>query len=297
MDLDKKVRIAAFQWLSEQTSLHGDVLPRNLLEKGFDFQGSTIRLVGPQGIFKPQILNYPLSITTSPKSPYNDSYSKEGFLSYRYRGTDINHRDNVGLRKAFENRLPLIYFHGIAVGKYSPVWPVYIISDNPENLTFNVVVGEISAVNNEHIGIAEDSQAVRAYITGTVKQRLHQRIFREKVLDAYSCQCSFCKLKHSELLDAAHIIPDNEPEGDPRIDNGIALCKLHHAAFDSFILGITPDYKIEVRKDILIEKDGPMLEHGLVNLNSKRIILPTNNSFWPNQELLERRYMKFKRTG
>jgi len=52
------------------------------------------------------------------------------------------------------------------------------------------------------------------------------------------------------------------------------LCKLHHAAFDCFIIGITPDYKIELRKDILDENDGPMLQHGLKEFHGNRIILP-----------------------
>jgi len=37
MSLDQKIRLAAFNWLSEQVSIHGDVLPRKLLEKGFVF--------------------------------------------------------------------------------------------------------------------------------------------------------------------------------------------------------------------------------------------------------------------
>jgi putative restriction endonuclease len=38
MDIDLQVRLAAFDWLSEQVNLHGDVLPRKLLEQGFEFQ-------------------------------------------------------------------------------------------------------------------------------------------------------------------------------------------------------------------------------------------------------------------
>jgi putative restriction endonuclease len=58
-------------------------------------------------------------------------------------------------------------------------------------------------------------------------------------------------LKHRELLDAAHIIPDNMPEGKSTIENGLSLCKLHHSAYDAFIIGVTPDYVIQVRADIL----------------------------------------------
>ena len=45
------------------------------------------------------------------------------------------------------------------------------------------------------------------------------------------------------------------PEGKSTIENGLSLCKLHHSAYDAFIIGVTPDYVIQVRADILEEKD------------------------------------------
>ncbi|PKN91432.1 MAG: HNH endonuclease [Chloroflexi bacterium HGW-Chloroflexi-6] len=298
MDIDLQVRMSAFNWLSEQVSSHGDVLPRKLLEQGFEFQGQRIPLVAPQGIFKPQILDLPISITTAPKGPYDDYFGKDNFLIYRYRGTDPNHRDNEGLRKVFTLKRPLVYFHGIEPGKYLATWPVYIIGDDQNNLTFKVAVDdalpafEYSATNISR-QIAEVSDARHAYLTATVKIRLYQRAFREKVLDAYKSQCSFCRLKHRELLDAAHIIPDNLPEGYPDINNGISLCKLHHSAYDSFILGVTPDYVIHVREDILEEEDGPVLQHGLKGLHQSKLTLPISRNQWPSQNALEWRYSRF----
>ncbi len=73
-------------------------------------------------------------------------------------------------------------------------------------------------------------------------------------------QRTLCRLKHRELLDAAHIIPDNMPEGKSTIENGLSLCKLHHSAYDAFIIGVTPDYIIQVRADILEEE--PPLSFG-----------------------------------
>ncbi len=80
----------------------------------------------------------------------------------------------------------------------------------------------------------------------------------------------------------------------PLVNNGISLCKLHHAAFDKYFIGIRPDYAIEVRKDVLDEEDGPMLIHGLKDLNGKTIILPSPQSLSPDPELLERRYEEFR---
>ena len=47
----------------------------------------------------------------------------------------------------------------------------------------------------------------------------------------------------------------------------LALCRLHHAAFDRQFIGIRPDYVVEVWRKILDEDDGPMLPHGLKGLH------------------------------
>jgi len=122
---------------------------------------------------------------------------------------------------------------------------------------------------------------------------VHQRGFRERVLDAYRSQCALCRLRHAELLDAAHIIPDSDPGGVAEVPNGLALCKLHHAAFDRFFLGVTPDYEIRVRGDILAEEDGPMLRHGLKGLHGGRIILPRSARNRPAPDRLDLRYRQF----
>lgn len=302
MDFDLQVRLAAFNWLSEQVNLHGDVFSRQSLQQGFEFQGQRIPLVAPQGIFKPQILELPLSITTTPKGPYDDFLGEDNFVIYRYRGSDPNHRDNVGLRKVFELRLPLVYLHGFQPGKYLASYPVYIISDDPNNLMFKISLDDVLptfeysqlSVSRQ---IAEVSDARHAYITSTIKVRLQQRSFREKVLDAYRSQCAFCRLKHRELLDAAHIIPDNLPDGKSAIENGLSLCKLHHSAYDSFIIGVTPDFIIQVRKDILEEEDGPVLQHGLKGLHGSKLILPSSKNNYPSRDALDWRYTRFTRAG
>ena len=244
-------------------------------------------------------MQYPISITSAPKGPYADSFDANGYLLYQYRGTDIQHRDNVGLRQAMLHRIPLIYFYGIVPGKYLAIWPVYIVADDPADLSFKVAVDDKNALHHLHETVLkdDDEDARRRYITASVKARLHQKSFREKVLYAYRNQCAFCRLKHQELLDAAHILPDSDPDGLPVISNGISLCKIHHAAFDKLFIGIRPDYIIEVREDILRESDGPMLLHGLQEMHGQKIIRPASPGDWPKAEYLDRRYQQFRKTG
>lgn len=123
-------------------------------------------------------------------------------------------------------------------------------------------------------------------ITATTQRRLHQEAFRVRVLRAYSERCAVCRLRHSELLDAAHILPDGHPRGRPIVPNGLALCKLHHAAFDRHILGARPDLIIEIRRD---EHDGPMLTHGLQGFQGTRISVPRADPLRPDRELLAER--------
>ncbi|MDE2485400.1 MAG: HNH endonuclease, partial [candidate division NC10 bacterium] len=148
---------------------------------------------------------------------------------------------------------------------------------------------------NAYDKLQEDTDgARRAYVTAVVRVRLHQRTFRERVLQAYRRQCAFCRLRHEELLDAAHIVPDTEPAGKPVVQNGIALCTLHHAAFDRYFIGLRPDYVLEVRQDILEEHDGPTLVHALQALHGSRIIVPRRADLQPAPELVEFRYQRFR---
>jgi hypothetical protein len=181
---DRLVRLAAFQFLDEQSRIWGDVLPWRVISQGFLFGERRVPLVSQQGIFKPAVLRtVPLSIRTTPilqgrDRPYDDGMTPDGLLLYRYRGTDTAHRENAGLRQA------------------------------------------------------------------------------------------------TELLDAAHILPDSHPRGEPVVSNGLALCKLHHAAFD-----------------------GPMLRHALQEVNGSPLTAPARQDWKPGVEFLEERYEQFRQAG
>lgn len=299
---DEYVRAAAFAWLAEQEARHGDVLPRWVLEAGFTLHGQRVPLMSPQGIFRPKVLRgAPLSITTSPNSPYRDEVGPDGLLRYRYRGTDPNHSDNQAMRHAMLHRLPLIYFHGIVPGKYIASCPVFIVADDPASLSVTVVVdddrylaADVRAQMAASAEVHRSDDLHRSYATAAFRVRLHQRAFRERVLEAYRRQCAFCKLRHEELLNAAHIIPDSQPGGEPHVRNGLALCTLHHSAFDRHFLGLRPDYTIEVRPDILAEEDGPTLSYAIQALHGRQIILPRAVLLRPDPELLSYRYEQFR---
>ncbi len=127
------------------------------------------------------------------------------------------------------------------------------------------------------------------------KRRLHQPVFASQVMLAYDTTCAVCSLGHRELLDAAHIVPDSDPLGLPVVQNGMALCKIHHAAYDRNILGIRPDYTIEIHQRLLHEIDGPMLTYGLQGHHGERLRkVPAMRSERPDEQRLARRYEEFR---
>ena len=171
-----------------------------------------------------------------------------------------------------------------------------IIEDHLESLTFGVMlvtmdVGAIGTIN-----AAALDPATRRHYLALVQRRTGQARFRETVLDAYASKCTLCRLRHRELLDAAHIVSYAEG-GTHLVTNGLAFCKIHHAAYDSDIVGVRPDGVAEVRRDVLEETDGPMLRHGLQEVHGVRLLLPRSPALRPSVEGLERRWERFRAAG
>jgi putative restriction endonuclease len=92
----------------------------------------------------------------------------------------------------------------------------------------------------------------RRYALRAVKQRLHQASFRQAVITPYNGRCALSGLPEPMLLDAAQIASDrDELSGQPVVPNGIPLSKIHHAAFDTHLIGIDPDYRYMCQSDCL----------------------------------------------
>jgi putative restriction endonuclease len=306
VDLDWELRLAAFDHLTRLRDASGGVVRIADLELGFEFRGERVPLMNRRkGIWRPRQLGLDspaLSITTAPPRvgktpPYDDQVgSDEGWFAYRYEKEDPKTWTNRAVRRAMELQRPLIYFYGLEPGLYEPIYPVYVVADDPASLTFHLAPDAMAALAIEMRADSAELAARRAYETREVKVRLHQRRFRELVLRAYQTRCAVCRIRHDSLLDAAHILADREERGRPEVPNGLALCKIHHAAFDTHILGISPDEKplIHIRDDILQEHDGPMLLHGLKEMNGLLLGVPKNHLLQPNRDYLAERFERFR---
>jgi putative restriction endonuclease len=297
----KGLREAAVEWLQMRSDGGLEPLTRDEIND-FHFAGEMFKLQSTQqGIRKPRGFNAALSFQTvfrrpGQERPYEDSTGDDGLFRYKWRGTDPNHPENMGLREAMLRQLPLIWFHGVAMepARFQVITPVYIFAEEPKQQQFVFTAAEDNASALSFRESAHEEVAKR-YFERQAKVRVHQPVFRSMVLSAYENRCSVCSLGHSGLLDAAHIVPDRDEKGVASVVNGLAMCKIHHAAFDGNFLGISPDCVVHIRHDLLNEVDGPMLKHGLQELHGRRLMkVPAHRRDRPNQELLEIKFEEFR---
>jgi putative restriction endonuclease len=179
-------------------------------------------------------------------------------------------------------------------GIYEPSFPVWVVEEEQAAHQFVVALDEVARDQWRADLVTESSfHPVRRYAERIRLERLHQPVFRGRVLLAYESQCALCRLRHPPLLDAAHIKEDSEG-GEPIVPNGVAMCAIHHRAFDAQVLGVRPDYKVEIRAEVLAERDGPTLIHTLQEMHGAVILLPRHRAERPSKELLEERYERFR---
>ena len=294
---DSEIRAASLEKVRQLREAYGGRVPREALKEGVTIHGRRVPIWNYQkGIFKPAVLGADgaaLSIQTSVASPYDDLFNAEaGSIVYKYRGSDASNSDIVALRRAMERQLPMIYLVGIDPGYYDVVAPIYISGDSPSSLEFTLQADQASLTTGAQSTVM--TAARREYATRAVLVRLHQQKFRRMVLSAYREQCCICRLRHVELLDAAHILADRHPKGEPVVSNGLGMCTIHHSAYDANIIGIDPDAKVHLREDILLEKDGPMLKHGLQEMAGRVLVQPRKPDLRPNPDFLAERYERFR---
>ncbi|HEY5262217.1 MAG TPA: PAS domain S-box protein [Solirubrobacteraceae bacterium] len=159
---------------------------------------------------------------------------------------------------------------------------------------------EFKAINDTHGHRAGDrtltavAHAITQRIRSSHRVRLHQQRFRINVLHAYRDRCAICALKQPELVQAAHIIEDPDTAGVAAVINGLALCAIHHLAYDRNLLGIDPAGVVHIAHRLLEEIDGPMFTAGLQGFHGQTIEVPRRTADHPDPQRLETRYERFK---
>lgn len=226
--LDASMRAAAVQRV-RQLGRSGS-LTSDDLAGGFAFEGQCVPLVNPQrGIFKPRSMPYLLSVRTvyprvgnrvwydDQRRVHSQIHSGDELIDYAFMGQDPNAADNRWLREAMENAVPIIYFLGVAPGRYEAIYPTYVLDWSANDLTAQLA---FAPPVTDGTSTGTPSPTERRYALRMVSQRLHQASFREAILAAYEGRCAISSLPEPCLLDAAHIVPDVATDGLPIVTNG-----------------------------------------------------------------------------
>jgi putative restriction endonuclease len=297
VDPDLALRQAAVGHARELAFAYDDLVPLPRLREGFIFGGRRVSYGSFQrGIHRGREQRGPaaLSLTTSFKDPYADTFDEAGSrFTYAYRAGAIDQPDNRALRAAYELQTPLVYFRALAPSQYLVVAPMFVTHDDP---SARVVVLEPGLpIQDMQPGGLVSGEDVRSYATREARVRLHQQRFKLEVMRAYRHRCAICSLRERALVQAAHIVPDAHVEGVAAVVNGLALCAIHHLAFDRNLLGIDPGGVVHIADRLLHEIDGPMLRTGLQGFHGERILLPRRESDRPDPRRLEARFDQFVR--
>ncbi len=136
----------------------------------------------------------------------------------------------------------------------------------------------------------------KKFAKSTRESLMRVRGFRQAVIEAYDCKCAFCGLKInapdslSWEVEAAHIVPHSS-KGKDDVLNGVALCRLHHWAFDTGWLSIENDFTIQVSSKInLLSHDyGKMNHYDFIRIFSNqhsKIFLPKRKDAYPHQNAM-----------
>lgn len=98
-------------------------------------------------------------------------------------------------------------------------------------------------------GLTPDATARRVDLVETLQSFRDSR-FRPSVMQAYRFRCAVCQCD-LKLVDAAHIVPVSDPRSTDEVTNGMALCRLHHGAYDNALLGVQSDGTIVVNPNAI----------------------------------------------
>lgn len=264
-----------------------------------DFGWGAERLIDTsKGIWNPRAYSATLTIISDPDSEYDDGDHGDSLYRYSYEkrpaGQAPGGGSNAKLREAMNLELPIVMLRKVASGQFVPIMPVYVVKEEPEHRRFLLALDESLRFLPDPANLSEPQ---RRYAEQVVRRRLHQPEFRARVLGAYEARCAVCVLKKVPLLDAAHITADSHDDGTPVVSNGLALCKIHHAAYDENILGISPDYVVHINEGVLAEVDGPMLKHGLQEMNLRSLWVPQRAAQRPDRDRLAQRFESFEDAG
>ncbi|MDI9854292.1 HNH endonuclease [Comamonas sp. 17RB] len=148
------------------------------------------------------------------------------------------------------------------------------------------LLNDLSTANSDCL--ADKKNIERETVISTIARKYRAADFRGRVLSAYQHRCAFCGVQ-LKLIDAAHIIPVASEASTDETVNGIALCKLHHFAYDRNLVSFNADYTVEVSSSEQSRLAAKNLAGGFGSFKKSlltAIILPADKRDYPSTEYI-----------
>lgn len=113
-------------------------------------------------------------------------------------------------------------------------------------------------------------------------------LFRQQVLRAYNYECAICgfNMRHdntSVALEAAYI-KWKQYGGPCEIPNGLALCAIHHKAFDKGSIGLDESMRVQISEAV---NGSGIVGRLFWDFQGKSISLPQVKAYYPQDEFVE----------
>lgn len=157
-----------------------------------------------------------------------------------------------------------------------------------------ITAAELSLLNDLDAEQPDDLENVstteRKLVIAAIRKKYREADFRARVLGAYKHKCAVCGLQ-LKLVDAAHIIPVASEFSTDETINGIALCKLHHFAYDRNLISFDVDYSIQVSSTEQSRLTAENLAGGIRAFKQglkPAIILPSDRRDYPPAAYIEK---------
>lgn len=132
------------------------------------------------------------------------------------------------------------------------------------------------------------AQARRWAVTQT-RRALRALDFSNRVLGAYRNRCAMCGVQ-LQLLDGAHILPVAESGSTDETANGVALCALHHRAYDKGLITFDTDYTVHLSEARIQELRDAGVDGKLTAFRDQLrgvILLPADRASRPRKQFVE----------
>jgi putative restriction endonuclease len=136
--------------------------------------------------------------------------------------------------------------------------------------------------------IDNDVAEKRKFAVHSTKRALRALDFGRRVLGAYGHQCAMCGMQ-LRLIDSAHILPVAHEDSTDQTSNGVALCALHHRAYDRGFVAFDHLFKVGINEKMLKVLESEDRTRGVKGFRKNLrpiLIMPADKKDYPAKKFI-----------